>query len=80
MLPLIGNNSDLLEQLKRNWREANVDDQARAILELAEKLTRDPASVKRSDIEGLRAKGLSDLQILDVVLITSEMNFRVCPT
>ena len=52
-----------------------VDDQTQAILEFAEKLTREPASMRESDIETLKAKGLTEQQILDVVLIVSEMNF-----
>ena len=75
MLPLIGNDRKLLEQLKQNWRDIDLDSQTRALLEFAERLTREPSSILESDIEVLRANGLSDEQILDAVLIMSEMNF-----
>jgi uncharacterized peroxidase-related enzyme len=38
----------------------------RAIVDLAVKLTEDPASFSASDLEPLRVLGLSDLEILDV--------------
>ena len=45
------------------------------MLDFAAKLTRDPSSVERTDVETLRALGLSDEQVLSVVLITSLFNF-----
>ena len=46
-----------------------------AILAYAEKLTRHPAMVQRSDVQALRALGLSDEAILRVAEITSYFNF-----
>ena len=63
-----------MEQLKGNWREAAVDDETRAILEFAEKITRDATSTRESDIQRLKAQGLTERQILDVVLIASHFN------
>lgn len=45
------------------------------MLDFAAKLTRDPSSVERADVDGLRALSLSDEQVLSVVLITSLFNF-----
>ena len=45
------------------------------MLDFAVKLTRDPASSQEADVEVLRSFGLSDEQILSVVLITCLFNF-----
>ncbi|MDA2933417.1 hypothetical protein MYX82_03640 [Acidobacteria bacterium AH-259-D05] len=63
-----------MEQVKRNWREALIDDQTRALLAFAEKITLEPASIRESDIEFLRGSGLSDEQILDGDLIAGNSN------
>lgn len=41
-----------------------------AILAYAEKLTRTPGAMHRSDVEALKAAGLSEVEILDVNQIT----------
>jgi len=41
----------------------------------AVKLTRFPETATEADVEGLRAHGLSDEQIVSVVLITCQYNF-----
>ena len=46
-----------------------------AMCDYAVKLTRTPEEMGESDIEGLREHGLSDEQILSVVLITCQFNF-----
>ena len=74
MLPNIGNDRELLEQLKQNWREASIDEQTGAILGLAEKITLQPSSVRESDLNLLREKGLSDRLLLDIVLIAAQCN------
>ena len=58
-----------------DYRMADLDPQTRGMLDYATKLTNDPTSMQRSDVEGLRALGLSDEQILSVVLITCNFNF-----
>lgn len=45
------------------------------MLDFAAKLTRDPSSVQRADVDALRALGLTDEQVLSVVLITALFNF-----
>ena len=56
-------------------RQADLDPQTRGILDFAVKLTRDPSSIEESDVQALRGVGLTDEQILSVVLITSRINF-----
>jgi uncharacterized peroxidase-related enzyme len=55
--------------------QATLDPQLRGMLDYAVKLTRDPSSVKESDLETLRGLGLSDAQILAVCLVTCMFNF-----
>jgi uncharacterized peroxidase-related enzyme len=45
-----------------------LDEADRAVMELAEKVVDDATSVTEADIDRLRALGLSDAEILDVVL------------
>ena len=58
-----------------DYRQANLDPQTRAMLDYATKLPQDPAAMAETDIIKLRELGLSDEQILSVVLITCEYNF-----
>lgn len=51
------------------------DDVTRAILDYAEKLTKEPWSVHEAEIQSLRRLGLNDEQILSVVLITCLFNY-----
>ncbi len=39
------------------------------------KLTRDPSTVREADVDELRTLGLTDEQVLSVVLITCTFNF-----
>ena len=66
---------ELASHVMHDYTEANLDPQTRAMLDYAVKLTRDPSSAQKADIETLRSFGLSDEQILSVVLITCVFNF-----
>lgn len=67
---------DLAATLKRDWRQAPLDDVDRAILEYAEKLTKEPAGMGRQDVERLRAAtGLDDRGVLQITLIASFFNY-----
>lgn len=61
--------------LAENWRGASVPRRLRAILAYAEKLTLDPAAVREEDLEPLRASGLDDRGLLEVVEVTAYYNF-----
>ncbi len=75
MLPLLGNDRRALEQLKEDWTALELDAATRAMLQFAQKATEDPAAVTAEDINALRAQGLSDAEILDVVLTVAFFNF-----
>ena len=58
-----------------DYRQAELDPQTRGLLDFSAKLTREPWSVRESDVQRLRELGLEDDQILSVVLITCLYNF-----
>ncbi|MCH7653336.1 MAG: hypothetical protein IIB14_06620 [Chloroflexi bacterium] len=58
-----------------DYRNADLDAQTVAMLDYATKLTKDPSSMVEDDVKRLREHGLSDEQILSVVLITCNFNF-----
>jgi uncharacterized peroxidase-related enzyme len=66
---------DLVEALKRDWRTANLDEKDRAMLTYVEKLTQNPVSVWRDDMEALRAVGFDETAILQITLIASFFNY-----
>jgi uncharacterized peroxidase-related enzyme len=51
-----------------NWREADLDEQERAMLAFTEKFTLTPSQITDQDIEALRRAGFSEEQILAVAL------------
>ena len=52
-----------------------LSDADRAMLRFAVKLTRTPSAMTREDVEGLRAAGLDDAAIHDVVQVTGFFNY-----
>ncbi len=75
MLRQKSDDPDLASHEMHDYTRADLDPQTRAILDFTAKLTRDPSSRRESDIHGLRELGLSDEQVLSVVLITCVFNF-----
>ena len=66
---------ELASHVMHDYTKARLDPQTKGMLDYASKLTRNPASMEKSDVEELRALGLTDEQILSVVLITCTFNF-----
>jgi uncharacterized peroxidase-related enzyme len=66
---------ELVEALKRDWRTANLDEKDRAMLSYVEKLTMNPVSVWRDDMDGLRTAGFDETAILQITLIASFFNY-----
>ena len=58
-----------------DYTEADLDPQTRGMLDYAVRLTREPWSMKKKHVEDLRSLGLSDEQVLSVVLISCHYNF-----
>ena len=64
----------MVEKIKDNWREAALPARVGAMLEFSEKLTRTPWEMAEADVMGLRRHGLTDEQILAVVLVAAFFN------
>ncbi|HID53364.1 MAG TPA: peroxidase [Anaerolineae bacterium] len=60
----------LVEQLKSDWRQANLNPPDRAMLAYAIKLTLEPGQMVEADVIALRDAGFSDRDILDINQIT----------
>ena len=65
----------LASHIMHDYTKADLDPKTRGMLDFAVKLTREPANMSEEDVKGLRALGLTDEQILSVVLITCTFNF-----
>jgi len=72
---MVSKDDRLVYHILRDWRRANLSEGDRAMLEYAEKLTLTPGQVNAEDVEALRAVGLDERNILDVVLITAKFAF-----
>lgn len=59
------------EALARDYREANLPPVDQAIVTFVRKLVRRAADVMQEDIDGLRAHGLTDEEIFDIVTTAS---------
>ena len=65
----------LSEAIRRDWRSAAITPAERVMLGYAEKLTKDPQSIAKSDLDALRATGFDDRAILQINLIASFFNY-----
>jgi len=65
----------LVEKLTTAWRNADLSNVDRQMLEYTEKLTLEPWKMGESDVVALRNQGLSDSAILDINQVTSYYAF-----
>jgi uncharacterized peroxidase-related enzyme len=70
-----GGTETLAQQLKSNYRQADVTEAEMALMEFAELLTVQPSNVRESDIERLREVGWTDEDIVDIVHQTALFNY-----
>jgi uncharacterized peroxidase-related enzyme len=66
---------DELRALVDNHRSAGLDATDVAVMDLADKVVRDATSVTQDDVDRLRTLGLTDSEILDVVLAAAARCF-----
>jgi uncharacterized peroxidase-related enzyme len=66
---------ELAAALRRDYTQAKLSDQDRAMLDYAAKLTMNPAKVCPQDLERLRDVGFDDRGILQINLIASWFNY-----
>jgi uncharacterized peroxidase-related enzyme len=70
-----GGTVELAQQLKANYRKADISEKEMAMLEFAELLTVQPANVMEEDIDRLRQVGWSDEDVVDIVHETAMFNY-----
>ncbi|HXV47815.1 MAG TPA: hypothetical protein VEB61_03355 [Candidatus Binatia bacterium] len=69
--------SSFAAQAARDWRALELPAAERALLAYAEKGTVDEASVRKRDVEGLRAAGYSDRDVLLIATAIAYHNYAV---
>ena len=66
---------ELAAKIAGGWRTAGLAPEDAALLEYAEKLTRDPGGVTAADVEALRNMGWSDRAIHDCAQTIAYFNY-----
>ncbi|HEU4977008.1 MAG TPA: peroxidase-related enzyme [Baekduia sp.] len=66
---------EVVRALAADHAAAGLDDVDVAVMDLAERVAADPGSVSQADVDRLRALGLSDADVLDVVLAAAARCF-----
>jgi uncharacterized peroxidase-related enzyme len=69
------NDESLVEQLKKDWRQAKLSPADRAMLNYVEKLTLRPWEMVEEDVTLLRQVGFRDAAILDINQVTGYYAF-----
>ncbi len=69
------NDDELVEQIKKDFRNSEIDEKDLAMLEYVAKLTLEPWDMVEEDVIKLRQKGFSDEAILDIVQVTGYFAF-----
>jgi uncharacterized peroxidase-related enzyme len=67
-------NESQVDSLADGQQPETLSTRARALTDYALKLTLKPSGIVKEDLEALRAVGISDSEILDLVLLTGYMN------
>jgi uncharacterized peroxidase-related enzyme len=74
-LRLVSLDEELVAELRRDYRQAKLSEQDRAMLDYVAQVTRDATRVTPEQLEGLRQVGFDDRGILQINLIASWFNF-----
>jgi len=68
-------NGGQLDSFRRGQQPETLSPRAKALIDYAVKLTLEPGKISKQDLESLRASGIGDSEILDLVLLTGYLNF-----
>jgi alkylhydroperoxidase family enzyme len=68
----------VVDAIKRDYQRAELDPANRAILDFTRKLAVARRELGPSDYQALRTQGLSEHQILDIILVASLAEFANC--
>ena len=66
-----------VEHIKSDWRQMDLSGAERVMLEWVEKLTLTPSSCGQADVDGMRAAGWTDRDVLDIAQVCAYFNMRV---
>ena len=66
---------EMASMVMYDYTKANLEPQLERILDFATKLTREPGAMEEADVKTLREAGLTDEEILSVVMVTCNFNF-----
>jgi len=66
---------ELVDSLKKNFRDADIDEKDLAMLAYAHKVTVEHCACEKSDVDSLRDLGFEDVDVLDIVQVTAYYNF-----
>ena len=64
-----------MDRFAEDWRSAGLEPATTALLEFAEKLSREPEGCDAADIARLRAAGFADRAIHDAVQVCAYFNY-----
>ena len=67
--------AEQIEAIVKDYRNAGLESAEVALIAFAEKITLHAYKVTQQDIDGLRAHGFSDTDVLDIILATAARNF-----
>ena len=67
--------SDLASQMLADYTKTNFSSKDRRMFDFVVRVTLEPASLAESDLQGLRAAGFDDQDIVSVVMVTCLFNF-----
>jgi uncharacterized peroxidase-related enzyme len=67
----LNDDEELIHQVKRDFRNADISDKLKALLTIAGKVQRDGKLVTSEDIAAARQQGATDVEIHDTVLIAA---------
>jgi uncharacterized peroxidase-related enzyme len=67
--------AEQLEAIARDFRTAGLPDEEVAMMAFAEKVTLNAHAITKDDIDGLRTRGFSDEEILDIALAAAARTF-----
>ena len=73
-LRVITKDDELIYHLERDWTQAELPADERAMLDYARKLNFEPQAMSGDDLQPLRAEGFDDRGLLDVVMVVSVFN------
>jgi len=71
----LGEEETVIGALATDWRSAEIDEELRALLAYADRLTLDPGSVRRTEVDALREAGWGDEAILHACEVVAYFNF-----